>query len=112
MDVPVNETNIHTCTYVITVDLSDPISLLSTLDHFLTRITNHTNTILENLEKRGSKRPKSLKAYAWKKFGLDHADKDLVRPSAVPIVIIGTKYDVFRDMESYVYLFIFLGEYY
>ncbi|KAJ3054405.1 Cytoplasmic dynein 2 light intermediate chain 1 [Rhizophlyctis rosea] len=100
IDIPITETNIHTCTFIVTLDLSDPQSLIPSLDHFLSKISSRTTAILDSLESRGSKRPKALRAYAWKKFGPDHPDKNALTPLAVPVVLVGTKWDVFRDLES------------
>lgn len=43
--------------------------------HLLEKIKTVTSAILDNLEKRGSKRPKALRAYAWKKFGAENVEK-------------------------------------
>ncbi|KAJ3294419.1 Cytoplasmic dynein 2 light intermediate chain 1 [Borealophlyctis nickersoniae] len=103
IDVPITETNIHTTTFIIVVDLSQPQSHLQILLPFLGKVTARVTAVLDSLGQRGSKRPKALRAYAWKKFtgeAAGHPDKDAVNLSPVPMVIIGTKYDLFRDMES------------
>jgi hypothetical protein len=40
----------------------------------LHRIEQKTKTILDNLEARGSKRPKALRAHSLKKYGAEHPD--------------------------------------
>ena len=40
-----------------------------------------------------------LKKRAWHRFGSDHPDRDLLDPLPVPLAILGSKYDVFQDME-------------
>ncbi|KAJ3044367.1 Cytoplasmic dynein 2 light intermediate chain 1 [Rhizophlyctis rosea] len=100
IDIPITETNVHMCTFVITLDLSDPPTLLPNLDHFITKISTRITSILNSLESRGSKRPKALRTHTWKKFGVDHPDKEYLTPLAVPVVVVGTKWDLFRDLES------------
>jgi dynein light intermediate chain 2, cytosolic len=41
-----------------------------------------------------------LKRRTYAKFGRDHADLKLVKPCPVPLVIVGNKYDLFKDTES------------
>jgi hypothetical protein len=44
------------------------------LEHFLNKITSQAESILGELEKKGSSRPKALKANAIKRFGEEHPD--------------------------------------
>ncbi|KAJ3331380.1 Cytoplasmic dynein 2 light intermediate chain 1, partial [Blyttiomyces sp. JEL0837] len=101
MDIPVSESNIHLTTFVVVADLSEPAEAVHLLAYFLERIEKRTSAILDNLEQRGSKRPKALRAFALKKFGNDHPDfaTQVMRILPVPVVIIGSKYDVFRNVE-------------
>ncbi|KAJ3242581.1 Cytoplasmic dynein 2 light intermediate chain 1 [Chytriomyces hyalinus] len=101
IDVPINESNIHLTTFVIVLDLSEPAEALPVLEHFLDKIQMRAKKVLDGLEARGSKRPKGLRAFALKKYGSDHPDisSDAMYICPVPIVIVGAKYDLFRDME-------------
>ncbi|KAJ3093813.1 Cytoplasmic dynein 2 light intermediate chain 1, partial [Physocladia obscura] len=102
IDIAVTESNIHLSTFVIVIDLSDPSEAVPVLEHFLDKIQIRANKILDSLESRGSKRPKGMKAFALRKYGSEHPDvssKDSMCISPVPIVIVGAKYDLFRDME-------------
>ncbi|KAG5457035.1 MAG: hypothetical protein BJ554DRAFT_3063 [Olpidium bornovanus] len=87
----------------LNLPLNEIVPLVDTL---LDKLAKEVNRILDSLEKRGSKRPKALRAHALKRFGPEHADLagggglgHLV-PFPVPAVIIGTKHDVFRDFDS------------
>ncbi|KAJ3163809.1 Cytoplasmic dynein 2 light intermediate chain 1 [Geranomyces variabilis] len=101
ISIPLNETNIHTTTFVIVVDLSNPAEAIATLPALLSNIQTASAAILDGLEARGSKRPKTLKALAWKRYNaLEPSDRDYLTPSPVPVIIIGTHFDVFRDLES------------
>ncbi|KAI8611846.1 hypothetical protein BC830DRAFT_1139374 [Chytriomyces sp. MP71] len=101
IDIPVNESNIHLTTFVIVIDLSEPADALPLLEHFLDKIQARAKKVLDGLESRGSKRPKGLRAFASKKYGPDHPDikSDAMYICPVPIVIVGAKYDLYRDIE-------------
>ncbi|KAI9348765.1 hypothetical protein DFJ73DRAFT_960173 [Zopfochytrium polystomum] len=101
MDIPVSEANIHLITFVVVVDLSQPAEAISVLEFYMDRIAARVKTILDGLEQRGSKRPKGMKAFALKRFGQDHPDlsSDVMNILPVPLVVIGSMYDRFRDLE-------------
>ena len=40
-----------------------------------------------------------LRKKAWARFGRDHPDRDLLDPLPVPLVILGSKFDVFQNMD-------------
>ncbi|KAL3902032.1 MAG: hypothetical protein SGCHY_000142 [Lobulomycetales sp.] len=80
---PVNEASVSSLTLCIVVDLS----------------RSRIEQILKNLEARGSKRPKALRAQAWRKYGNDHPDKASLNPMLLPVLIVGNKYDLFRQLE-------------
>ncbi len=87
-----NESNVHLASLVISVDLSkvlrialsfasyliiklqQPTSWITTLEHFLNKINSRAESILEELEKKGSSRPKAMRAHALKRFGEEHPD--------------------------------------
>ncbi|KAJ3320751.1 Cytoplasmic dynein 2 light intermediate chain 1 [Boothiomyces sp. JEL0866] len=100
MDIPICESNIHTSSLVLVVDLSKPEEILDMLDHFIEKIKLRTNFILDRLESRGSKRPQALRNYAMKRYGAEHPDEKLVTPIAIPTLIIGTFYDKFSVLDS------------
>ncbi|KAH6589332.1 hypothetical protein BASA50_002914 [Batrachochytrium salamandrivorans] len=100
LDISVTEANIHVSSFLIVLDLSNPEGIIEVLESLLERIREKTSKILDGLEQRGSKRPKALRSYAMKQYGLDHPDRDIVTLSHVPITIVGSKYDEIHDMES------------
>ncbi|KAI9336135.1 hypothetical protein BDR26DRAFT_920198 [Obelidium mucronatum] len=101
IDIPVSESNIHLTTFVIVIDLSTPEEAMSVLEHFLDKIQTRSKKVLDGLEARGSKRPKGLRSFAVKKYGAEHPDisNNAINICPIPIVIVGSKYDLFRDLE-------------
>ncbi|KAJ3129959.1 Cytoplasmic dynein 2 light intermediate chain 1 [Nowakowskiella sp. JEL0407] len=96
--IPVTEQNLHNSTFVIVANLAEPEEMIHVVDHFIAAITKRVNDLLDALEKRGSKRPRNLRNFAIKKYG-DNSDREFVNPCAVPLLILGTKYDKFKDFE-------------
>ena len=105
MAIPFNEGTFHSFTMGIILDLSRPHTLLPTLLHFLAAISARLTSVLESLETRGSKRPKAVRAHHLKKYGAEHPDKDALNLLPINVVIVGTKYDLFKEMEPCVYFF-------
>ncbi|KXS17768.1 hypothetical protein M427DRAFT_491621 [Gonapodya prolifera JEL478] len=99
IDIAVKERNLHTTSFALVVDLSDPHTLLSTILPLLDRARQRVTSLAEGLEKRGSRRPKNLRQHALKKYD-GHEDKSLVTPLLVPLIILGNKYDQFSQMEA------------
>ena len=48
----------------------------------------------------GIRVPAHLKKKAWAKYGTNHPDKDLIQPFPVPVVVFGTKYDIFQVQST------------
>lgn len=83
---------------VITLDLSEPWSVLSSLQHWLEMLKSHVEKCLDILATssggQGASRVQALRSSRKEAFE-GHPDAALVRPLPVPLVIIGTKWDVF-----------------
>ncbi|KAI9222105.1 hypothetical protein BC828DRAFT_379326 [Blastocladiella britannica] len=100
LEVPISTGSVHTTSVIICVDLSQPADVVSTIEHFTSALGTRVEELLTGLEKRGSKRPKGLRTHAMKKYGADHPDKAVVKPIPMAWAIVGTKYDVFRDLPG------------
>ena len=55
--------------------------------------------VLSDLKNTRPDSVQQLRKRAWLRFGSDHPDHDLLDPFPVPLTIIGSKYDLFQDME-------------
>lgn len=71
------------------------------MNSFLTSLRARISQIFDGLEARGSKRPKALRSHAAKLFGPEHPDIAENNLFPIPLIIIGTKYDMFFSIESY-----------
>jgi len=90
---------VKTLSYLIVLDLSKPDDLWHTLTALLSEIKSRLDRIFSDLISKDSPVPQQLRKLAWEKLGDAHPDKDVLDPISVPVVIVGSKYDVFRDFE-------------
>ncbi|ORX45350.1 hypothetical protein BCR36DRAFT_358250 [Piromyces finnis] len=100
LKIPINEHNINNAVAVIVLDLSKPENIIDEYNEIMEVINSRISYLLKNLEKRGSRRPKALTVYSWKKYGNNHPDKEFIHPTIIPSIIVGSKYDKFKNMES------------
>jgi hypothetical protein len=69
------------------------------LNTFLDTFQPYVNGIMESLESRGSKRPRGIRAVAMRRYADTHPDRNSVQPFAIPLMIVGTKYDQFKSID-------------
>ncbi|XP_029441890.1 cytoplasmic dynein 2 light intermediate chain 1-like, partial [Rhinatrema bivittatum] len=61
---------------------------------------NHVNKVIIDMGKKNSKIANEIKQKMWKSMQKDHPDRELIDPFPIPLVIIGSKYDIFQDFDS------------
>ncbi|XP_046575700.1 cytoplasmic dynein 2 light intermediate chain 1-like isoform X1 [Haliotis rubra] len=100
MDIPINpETIMHTG-LVIVLDLSTPKELWFTLESLLTSARSRVENVIAEMKQADPHIRDKLKKMAWERIGEEHPDKSMIDPFLVPLVIVGSKYDVFQDFDS------------
>jgi dynein light intermediate chain 2 len=100
LDSPINEKSIKTMSFVIVLDLSKPNELFLTLETLLKELKTRVNKVLADLSTKDSRVVERMKKQAWKKYGDDHPDHDLLDLFPVPLIIFGSKYDILQDFDS------------
>jgi dynein light intermediate chain 2, cytosolic len=100
VSVPIGPHNFQTACYVIVVDLNRPSDVIKHLLHWTDQIKACVKGCVRELSKAQPAFAEGLKRRTYAKFGRDHADLKLVKPCPVPLVIVGNKYDLFKDTES------------
>jgi len=98
VDSVINASTLRQLSCVIVVDLSKPRELWHTLFSVLDDIKARIERILSDLLAKDSSLPQYLRKKAIARIGEDHPDKDVLDPLPVPLVILGTKYDLFQDI--------------
>eukprot|EP00911_Craspedida_sp_UC1_P001356 UC1_evm1s1022 len=100
VETPITAQGLRTLAVVLCVDLSAPEQLWRTVVPLLSAVRKRIDKLLSDLDARKSRLPAHLRARAWKKFGDSHPDKAFLRPLPVPLLIVGTKYDLFRNARG------------
>ncbi|KAF4517361.1 hypothetical protein B566_EDAN014162 [Ephemera danica] len=82
-------------TLVLVLDLSRPQHLWGVLEA-VTSIVRKLTTKLAEMEPQ----PHKLMEQAWERVGEAHKGEEYIDPFPIPLVIIGTKYDIFQNLET------------
>ncbi|XP_051471576.1 cytoplasmic dynein 2 light intermediate chain 1 isoform X2 [Apus apus] len=98
--IPITSNNVRSFSVVLVLDLSKPNELWTTMEKLLQVTRNHVNKILTKLEKTNPKVATEMKHRMRNNLQKDHPDYELVDPFPIPLVIIGSKYDVFHEFDS------------
>ncbi|XP_062492975.1 cytoplasmic dynein 2 light intermediate chain 1 isoform X2 [Pezoporus occidentalis] len=94
--IPITSNSIRTFGVVLVLDLSKPNELWTTMEKLLQVTRNHVNKILAKLEKTNPEAATEIKQRMRNNLQRDHPDYELVDPFPIPLVIIGSKYDIFH----------------
>ena len=81
---------------IICLDLSKPGNSIESLLFWLQSVREQTNQVLNELKEKNPSKLKEIVSRLQNKWA-EHEDKARINISYVPIVIIGTKYDVFAN---------------
>ncbi|NWV02044.1 DC2L1 protein, partial [Upupa epops] len=98
--IPITSNNIRLFGIVLVLDLSKPNELWSTMEKLLQVTRNHANKILTKLEKTNPEATTEMKRRMQNDLQRDHPDYELIDPFPIPLVIIGSKYDIFHEFDS------------
>uniref|UniRef100_A0A8C0IU93 Dynein cytoplasmic 2 light intermediate chain 1 n=1 Tax=Chelonoidis abingdonii TaxID=106734 RepID=A0A8C0IU93_CHEAB len=98
--IPITNDNIRTFAIILVLDLSKPNELWPTMDSLLQVTRNHVDKIITKLGKTNPKVATEIKQRTWNNMPKDHPDHELIDPFPIPLVIIGSKYDIFREFDS------------
>jgi len=99
IDVPINSQNIMDTSVVLTVDLSAPNDIWVTMEVLLSYLTNRVEICLTEAARRDSQLWEKVKANTRERLGGDHPDIDMMEPFRIPLVIIGTKFDLYQELD-------------
>nr|XP_037862807.1 cytoplasmic dynein 2 light intermediate chain 1 isoform X3 [Chlorocebus sabaeus] len=89
-----------TFSLVLVLDLSKSNDLWPTMENLLQATKSHVDKVIMKLGKTNPKAVSEMRQKIWNNMQKDHPDRELIDPFPVPLVIIGSKYDIFQDFES------------
>lgn len=87
---------------VLVLDLSAPGDVVPHLVKWLLTLYKTVHDVLKLKEKNPVEKPavEKLKHDAMARYGSTHPDKDEVTPMPLPLLLVGNKYDAFRDEDT------------
>jgi len=103
LDVAITEHNIHTCIVVLVIDLKEGRAAWTSLQHRMISLRDRIKECFRRLKMRSAKNQQTISTMLKRmqnRFGEKHPDIEKVKMYGVPVVIVGTKYDLFRDEPS------------
>ncbi|XP_072845628.1 cytoplasmic dynein 2 light intermediate chain 1 isoform X5 [Pogona vitticeps] len=98
--VPITTTNIRTLSIVLVLDLSKPNELWPAMESLLQVTRKHVDRIITKLGQTNPKAATEIKQKMWNNLPKDHPDRELIDPFPIPLIIIGSKYDLFHEFDS------------
>ncbi|XP_038669559.1 cytoplasmic dynein 2 light intermediate chain 1 isoform X2 [Scyliorhinus canicula] len=98
--IPITIDSIRRLSIVLVLDLSKPNDLWTSMEKLLIGTRNHINTTLNELGRKDSINVNDIKQRTWKTLQRNHPDWELIDPFPIPLVIIGSKYDIFQFFSN------------
>ncbi|XP_019664645.1 cytoplasmic dynein 2 light intermediate chain 1 isoform X3 [Ailuropoda melanoleuca] len=96
ISIPITSDTLRTFSIVLVLDLSKPNDLWPTMENLLQATKSHIDKMIMKLGKTNSKAVSEMRQKIWSNMQKDHPDRELVDPFLIPLVIIGSKYDIFQ----------------
>ncbi|XP_060042943.1 cytoplasmic dynein 2 light intermediate chain 1 isoform X2 [Erinaceus europaeus] len=100
ISIPITCDSLRTFSVVLVLDLSKPNELWSTMESLLRATKSHMDKVMLRLAKTNTKAATEMRRTVWSGLQKDHPDRELIDPFPIPLVIIGSKYDIFQDFDS------------
>ncbi|XP_072532962.1 cytoplasmic dynein 2 light intermediate chain 1 [Salminus brasiliensis] len=103
VQIPVTPLNVSTVSVVLVLDLSKPSCLWGTMEKLLQAALIQLEKVFavppRSRDSRASK-PQNQSRELLRILPKDHPDRELISPFPVPLLLIGSKFDIFQDFES------------
>ncbi|KAH9491426.1 Cytoplasmic dynein 2 light intermediate chain 1 [Bulinus truncatus] len=100
LDIPINSNALLHTSLILVLDLSTPSELWYTMETLLLAARSRLNEVIKESKVLDPQIENKLIKKAWERIGEEHPDKNMINPFLIPIVIVGSKYDIFQDFDS------------
>ncbi|KAF3826821.1 hypothetical protein GH733_009346, partial [Mirounga leonina] len=107
ISIPITSDTLRTFSIVLVLDLSKPNDLWPTMENLLQATKSHVDKMIMKLGKTNSKAASEMRQKIRNNMQKDHPDRELVDPFLIPLVIIGSKYDIFQIFNFLNLFFLF-----
>lgn len=96
LQAPLNAFNIANTTVCIVVDLSAPGNVLDSLVFWINAVKENIEKALNDLKAKNPNKVDAIMEAHQEKWN-KHEDFSRIKPSVLPIVIVGSKFDIFAN---------------
>ncbi|KAM8858690.1 cytoplasmic dynein 2 light intermediate chain 1 [Spinachia spinachia] len=93
--IPITAASIRSLSVILIVDLSKPNGLWGTTERLLEAAQNQ----LQKVSSKAQQAQKGKRQTA-RVLPKDYPDRELISPFPVPLLIVGSKYDIFQELDS------------
>ncbi|XP_015413349.1 PREDICTED: cytoplasmic dynein 2 light intermediate chain 1 [Myotis davidii] len=100
ISIPITSDALRTFSIVLVLDLSKPNDLWPTMENLLQATKSHVDKVIMKMGKTDSTAASEMRQKIRSNMRKDHPDRELIDPFPIPLVIIGSKYDIFQDFDS------------
>ncbi|XP_077470222.1 cytoplasmic dynein 2 light intermediate chain 1 [Stigmatopora argus] len=104
MQIAITATSIRSLSVIVVVDLSAPCALWATLETLLQAAQFHVEQGASQARQVGKSRTgakhRAPAPFAARVLPRNYPDRELISPFPVPLLIIGSKYDLFQELSS------------
>ncbi|KAI3363371.1 hypothetical protein L3Q82_011991, partial [Scortum barcoo] len=104
VQIPITPVSIRSLSVILILDLSKPNSLWGTMEKLLQAAQAQLEKVSSKVQQAQRAKPGAkpqMSAYsATRTLPKDYPDRELISPFPVPLLIIGSKYDIFQEFDS------------
>uniref|UniRef100_A0A672L3Z1 Cytoplasmic dynein 2 light intermediate chain 1 n=1 Tax=Sinocyclocheilus grahami TaxID=75366 RepID=A0A672L3Z1_SINGR len=109
VQIPITADNVSSLSVVLVLDVSKPNALWETMEILLDSARSQVEKVCASLQKTGE--PRSGKTRVPRVLHKDYPDRELISPFPVPLLIVGSKFDIFQ-VKSHVIQLRFIAHFY
>ncbi|XP_070697416.1 cytoplasmic dynein 2 light intermediate chain 1-like [Pempheris klunzingeri] len=104
VQIPITPANIRSLSVILVLDLSKPNAMWATMEKLLQATQAHLEKVSSQTQQAQKAKPgakqQALVHSAARVLPKDYPDRELISPFPVPLLIIGSKYDIFQESDS------------
>ncbi|XP_068184394.1 cytoplasmic dynein 2 light intermediate chain 1 [Antennarius striatus] len=103
VQIPITPFSITSLSVILVLDLSKPNALWGTMEKLLEVARSQVEKVFSKAQQQQKSKPgakhQALQSAA-RVLPKDYPDRELISPFSVPLLIIGSKYDIFQELDS------------
>ncbi|XP_056291861.1 cytoplasmic dynein 2 light intermediate chain 1 isoform X3 [Pseudoliparis swirei] len=100
VQIPISAVSISSLSVILILDLSKPNALWGTMEKLLQAAQNQFEKVSSQAQQAQKAKHQTPVQPAARVFPKDYPDRELISPFPVPLLIIGSKYDIFQEFDS------------